>query len=526
MTRYVHRRGRHVCDPAGNPLQFRGVGIGGWSLIEGYMIQSFGAIDRPRRLQEHITRLTDEDTARWFQTEWVRRFFTREDVRLIADLGFNCIRIPFDYAWLFEPSDQRADLMPNDASFDRLDDVLRWCDDAGLYVILDLHGAPGGQTGTNIDNSEHDRPELFQSRLYQAQTIHVWKTIASRYRDWSVVAAYDLLNEPLPNWFAQYNDQLMPLYQDIIAAIRMVDPHHMITLEGWHWSTDLSGFTKRLDDNLLVQFHKYWSAPDQESLASYLALREDLEVPLFMGEGGENNPLWYASLWSLYDQLDISWCFWTYKKMTATNGIVTYPKPSKWEAFLAQATTKDETVQVLSELLVAVELANGEVRHDVVNHLLRRHAYQLYAFAYDLGGHGVSHHTNSVHAASIRTVDGVCIANQEGRVIPPNFKQYGGEDVPPEERLFVWLEPLEWVRYTLDNPTGRLCIGLDSDVTEYVALTIDQGHVWRRKTDWILTSNEERITVRLRALRPVRLGVLTIQERATNESTASIRTTL
>ena len=51
------------------------------------------------------------------------------------------------------------------------------------------------------------------------------------------------------------------------------------------------------------QFHKYWNNPDLESLKDYLNIRDKLNVPIFMGEGGENNLQWYYSVFKLYDQM-------------------------------------------------------------------------------------------------------------------------------------------------------------------------------------------------------------------------------
>ena len=145
-----------------------------------------------------------------------------------------------------------------ESSIRLIDQFIEWCKQYKLYVILDLHGAPGGQTGTNIDDCENDQPELFIQESYRRQTVQLWRELADRYKDEWIVGGYDLLNEPLPNFFNQYNDMLMPLYQEITAVIREVDQKHLIILEGAHWATDWSVFTEMFDRNILLQFHKYW----------------------------------------------------------------------------------------------------------------------------------------------------------------------------------------------------------------------------------------------------------------------------
>jgi endoglucanase len=107
-----------------------------------------------------------------------------------------------------------------------------------VYVIIDMHGAPGGQTGANIDDSPNDKPELFIDPRYQDQLVNLWVKIAQRYKDEPTVAAYDLLNEPLPvntGSAEKYKHLLVPLYQRITSEIRKVDQKHMIT----HFSINL-----------------------------------------------------------------------------------------------------------------------------------------------------------------------------------------------------------------------------------------------------------------------------------------------
>ena len=98
-----------------------------------------------------------------------------------------------------------------------------------------MHGAPGGQTGTNIDDDANDQPELFMDTKYQDRLEKLWVKIAERYKDKAAVAGYDLLNEPLPERTGaapKYKQLLEPLYKRLTQAIRKVDSRHMITLEG------------------------------------------------------------------------------------------------------------------------------------------------------------------------------------------------------------------------------------------------------------------------------------------------------
>ena len=63
-------------------------------------------------------------------------------------------------------------------------------------MILDLHGAPGGQTGKNIDDSANDHPELFRDPKYQDRTVKLWTEIARRYKDEPARNAHTLQTRP------------------------------------------------------------------------------------------------------------------------------------------------------------------------------------------------------------------------------------------------------------------------------------------------------------------------------------------
>ena len=67
--------------------------------------------------------------------------------------------------------------------FELLDNLVRWCKQSGIYVIIDMHAAPGGQTGQNIDDSINDEPRLFMNPTNQDRLVALWVKIATRYKD-------------------------------------------------------------------------------------------------------------------------------------------------------------------------------------------------------------------------------------------------------------------------------------------------------------------------------------------------------
>ena len=138
-----------------------------------------------------------------------------------------------------------------------------------MYLILDLHAAPGGQ-GNDIAISDRDttKPSLWQSRENELKTIALWRKLAESYAGEKWMGAYDIINEP--NWGFQNatdkngcaetgNEPLKKLMVDITAAIREVDKNHIIIIEGNCWGNNYKGILPTWDDNTVVSFHKYWN---------------------------------------------------------------------------------------------------------------------------------------------------------------------------------------------------------------------------------------------------------------------------
>lgn len=292
----------------------------------------------PRQIKELVSELVGPDEARVFWKEYQDAYVTREDIGLIKKLGFNSVRVPFNYR-ILTPEDPPGVWL--DEGFAVLDRLVEWCRDAGVYVILDMHAAPGGQTGRNIDDS-WGHPFLFESQPSQDLTVEIWRRLARRYRDEPAVLGYDLLNEPLPRTPANdvYKDHLEPLYRRIVAAIREVDPNHVIFLAGADWNNDFSVFGPPFAPNLAYTFHKYWNATDDASIAPYLAFRERHGVPLWLGESGENTDAWVEAARKLVERHGIGWCFWPYKKLDSPRGVLSIARPEGWEKIVAYAARR------------------------------------------------------------------------------------------------------------------------------------------------------------------------------------------
>lgn len=376
---YLRTQGQDMVDQDGNKILLRGVGLGNWLLPEGYMWKFGSNGDRPRKIEAMVEELIGPQAAQQFWLEFRRRYITEADIRRIAELGFNSVRPALNARRFLTEGDQPVFI---DEGFDLLDNLIVWCKKYNIYVIIDMHGAPGGQTGTNIDDSPHNRADLFAEPKYQQRLVDLWVRIAERYSDETTVAAYDLLNEPLPARTGaadKYRHLLEPLYKRITQAIRQVDSRHMITLEGCDWSNDWSVFSVPFDDNVFYQFHYYcWDKVETlKNIDTFLQYREKFNTPVWVGETGEKGNTIYWGTTQYFEANNIGWSFWPWKKMDTTNTPYSIKKPDGWDEVIAYSKGQNKPSTEVSrrafdQLLENIKLENCVFFPDVVNAVMRR----------------------------------------------------------------------------------------------------------------------------------------------------------
>jgi hypothetical protein len=342
---FVHAKGPILVDGHGKPLYLKGINLGNWFEQEGYMFNLKKGPNSTREIVAFTKELLGPEKAKEFWWKWREDYITKADLDLIARSGFNSVRVPMDWRY-FRSDDSQG--------FQLIDRLLGWAKQDHIYVILDMHAAPGGQTGSNIDNS-WVYPWLWQSPWAQKETIAVWRRIAARYANNPTVLGYDLLNEPIPNYPRdyQFNKDLEPMYRRIAAAIRSVDRHHVLILEGAQWATNFKAFGPPFDPNTVYELHKYWmKTTDASTIQEYLDFRAKYHVPLWCGETGENTNAWDEGFRKTLEANNIGWAFWTYKRMQTTRSVVTFKEPAHWAEIVAFAQLP-QTTSNDSKLLAA-----------------------------------------------------------------------------------------------------------------------------------------------------------------------------
>lgn len=328
---FLKVKGQDIVTPNGESFLIQGINLGNWLNPEGYMFL-FKDVSSYRLIDQAFREMVGPDFTDQFWKTFKDNYITREDIAYIKQTGMNSIRLPFHYK-LFTDEDYMG-LKSNQDGFARVDSIIKWCKAEGLYVILDMHDAPGGQTGDNIDDS-YGYPWLFESETSKQLFSEIWKKIADRYKNEPTVLGYDLLNEPIATYFTnkeEINKLLVPVYKRGVEAIRSVDPNHIILLGGAQWNSNFSMFDeKAIDSNMLYTCHRYWCDTLQSNLQDFIDFRNKVNLPLYMGETGENTDEWVGGFRRLMERNNMGWHFWPFKKLEKTSCMVHIKKPANWD---------------------------------------------------------------------------------------------------------------------------------------------------------------------------------------------------
>lgn len=266
-------------------------------------------------------------------------YWTAKDFDNCQALGINCIRLPF---WYMNFVDFNGNYI--DGCFDRIDWFIEQAGQRGMYVILDFHGAPGSQNGSDhsgVDggnNKEGASEFFFGSNAYNNQQLYydIWYKIAQRYAGNPTVAGYDLLNEPFCTYrynsrysADQLHSMLWDIYNNAYNVIRSADPDHVIIMEATWDAWDLPNPSAYGWQNVMYEYHNYlYDDYDNANGQQIANMQKKLDgissmnynVPSYMGEFSyfNNTSAWQQGL-QLLNNSGINWTTWTYKVTGSNN---------------------------------------------------------------------------------------------------------------------------------------------------------------------------------------------------------------
>jgi hypothetical protein len=474
---FLHRDGQNIIDGNGKNIVLRGLGLGGWMVQEGYMLQT-GAFAGPQhKIKQKITDVIGVKNTEEFYQAYKANGITKRDIDSLAAWGFNSIRLPMHYN-LYTPSvetEKEGEITWLEEGFKMTDDLLSWCADNNIYLILDLHAAPGGQ-GKDAAISDYDdsKPSLWESAANQDKMVALWKKLAERYKDNPWIGAYDIINEP--NWnFTGTNQNgcdemsnapLKTLQVRITNAIREADKNHLIFIEGNCWGNNYNGMFPLWDENMALSFHKYWNTNDTASIQNMLDYRTRYNVPIWLGESGENSNVWFEQAISLMESNNIGWAFWPMKKIENLAGVTSVTKTADYDKLLkywqnqGEKPNTDFAKKILMQIAENYKMEHLTIRYDVIDAMFRQvqtnetkkykdHPLpgKIYATEYDLGQNGYAYLDKD-------------IANYDGTKFTKwnkgGFMRNDGVDIElcndttTNGFHVAYIEDGEWLQYTVD----------------------------------------------------------------------------
>ena len=467
----IRALGTTIVDENQDEVLLRGVGLGGWMLQEGYMMNSNGGADTQHEFKEKLNLLVGADNTNQFYQNWLDNFITEQDINAIADWGFNSVRVALHYNLLTLPIEEEPVEGDNtwlESGFERIDELMSWCSANNIYLILDLHAAPGGQgSDAAISDYDPDKPSLWESELNRDKTVALWGQLADRYKDEPWMGGYGLLNEV--NWWPLDGSVLRAFYIETTQAIRAVDQNHIIFIGGNSWSNDFSGLTPPWDSNLVYEFHKYWSYNDTESIQWVLDMQNQHNIPLWCGETGENSNVWYKDAMSLYETNNIGWSCWPYKRIATTVAPYSVSSNPNYEAIInfwkgeGPEPSVASAMAGLNQLTDDILLENNTFYKDVVDAYLRQpqdntsipyteHTIPglVYLSDYDLGTNGIAYYDQDVANYSLST-DQYEAWNRGWAYRNDGVDIQENSDTNNSNGLHLsFIEKDEWVNYTVD----------------------------------------------------------------------------
>lgn len=341
-----------ITDTQGRNVILHGVNFGGWLMMEAYFTHAPNFAEQV--FKKKFVKVLGAKALKDFEFEFRKSFITEQDFKNVAKLGMNVIRLPFNYR-LIESKPYKY----SQEGLAYLKRSVRLAQKYGLWVILDLHAAPGAQ---NHDwHSDSLGPAgLWHNKSNQKRTFALWEYLSDQFKNEPAIAGYDLLNEAI----IQDNAILNRFYKELIKKVRDIDRKHILFVEGSRWAQDIECLDVIEDDNLSLSIHFYipleftfnfvpglryplksktgvWGRKNmRQFLSGYAKFAQQRKTPIFVGEYGVHSRdglygegQWLKDVLNCFDEFGFHRTYWTYKAVKNhmfPDGIFSYYPNSPW----------------------------------------------------------------------------------------------------------------------------------------------------------------------------------------------------
>ena len=323
-------------DGKGDTVWLYGANYGGLNVHEPWMSPLQGQNcewDSRAALESRFGKATAWKILGTYWDSWA----TAKDFELMAKEGMNTVRLPIYYLDLMDDQGNWRKDAAGNTDFARLDRQVAAAKANGVYTVLDLHGAPGGQNGSEHSGRINVK-QLYTETRYQDMMVKFWEGIATHFKDEGAVAGYDLMNEPSQTFPGEMGNNVVEIYDRCYKGIRQIDTNHVIFMEAiWSWPR-LPNPTARGWKNVAYSLHYYkwennsdfnvmkgaldnWLNQARTYMAQY-------KVPLLAGEFTlfGNPQSWEYGLRRMVED-NWHWTVWSWK-VTGTN--------SSWGVYTAK----------------------------------------------------------------------------------------------------------------------------------------------------------------------------------------------
>lgn len=305
----------------------------------------------------------------FFFDKFLEYFFTEADAKFFASLGLNCIRLPFNYKHFEDDMNPR---ILKESGFKHLDRVIDLCAKHHIYTILDMHALPGGQNPDWHSDNPSNYAAFWEHKDFQDRTIWLWCELAKHYKNNTWIAGYNPINEPCD----PLHVRLPAFYERLESAVRAIDPHHILWVDGNTFSMEWNGFEKVLP-NTAYALHDYTTMgfPTGERYKGTKEQRIKLERQFLrkaefprakktVAWNGEFGPVYadpkldsnadeinqeryylLGAQLEIYDKYQIPWSIWLYKDIGVQGMVYTNPE-SKWNKTIQPFLDKKRAYQL------------------------------------------------------------------------------------------------------------------------------------------------------------------------------------
>lgn len=189
-------------------------------------------------------------------THWQNKPFVEADFEMVADWGFDFVRLPLSY-WCWSKPDDWLKL--DEKVLKEIDQAVEFGRQHGVHVNLNLHRAPG-----YCVNPPAEPKDLWTDEsALEAAAFH-WAHFAERFRGIpNSRVSFDLLNEPAKTTTERY----AKVVRSFVKAIREKDPDRLIIADGLNYGRDpvpelaelkIGQSTRGYDPFILTHFKANW----------------------------------------------------------------------------------------------------------------------------------------------------------------------------------------------------------------------------------------------------------------------------